>query len=86
MILLDLKYEYVYLVVFIVLSLALSVFLLLLSYLFSYEEKNSMEKLPAYKHGFGPLGAGSSLFEVLFYPVGILFIIFDLEIIFLYPW
>jgi NADH:ubiquinone oxidoreductase subunit 3 (subunit A) len=85
MVLLNLKYEYNSLIVFIVISLALSVFLLLLSYLVSYKKKNSREKLSAYECGFDPFGTGVSSFEVHFYLVGILFIIFDLEIIFLYP-
>jgi NADH-quinone oxidoreductase subunit A len=84
--LVNLKGEYLHLSVFIVLSVILSVFLLLLSYLVSYKKKNDSEKLSAYECGFDPFGTGVSSFEVHFYIVGILFIIFDLEIIFLYPW
>lgn len=42
--------------------------------------------MSAYECGFDPFGAGVSSFEVHFYLVGVLFIIFDLEIVFLYPW
>jgi NADH-quinone oxidoreductase subunit A len=86
MLLINLKQEYIYLIVFIVLSLILSVFLLLLSYSISHKKKNDIEKLSAYECGFDPYGTGVSSFEVHFYVVGILFIIFDLELIFLYPW
>jgi NADH-quinone oxidoreductase subunit A len=86
MLLVNLKQEYVALMVFIVLSIILSFFLLFLSYAVSYKKKNNTEKLSAYECGFDPFNSGVSSFEVHFYIVGILFIIFDIEIIFLYPW
>lgn len=43
------------------------------------------EKLFAFECGFEPLGNTKDLFSIHFYIVGILFLIFDLEIIFLYP-
>jgi len=45
-----------------------------------------IEKLSAYECGFNPYGDARHKFEIKFYLVGILFIIFDLEIIFLFPW
>ena len=47
----------------------------------SYAEKNS-----TYECGFEPFDDSRGKFEVKFYLVAILFIIFDLEIIFLFPW
>ena len=47
----------------------------------SYANKNS-----TYECGFDPFDDSRSRFEVKFYLVAILFIIFDLEIIFLFPW
>jgi NADH-quinone oxidoreductase subunit A len=85
-ILLNLKQEYLQLSVFFALSFTLSVLLLLLSYSLSKKQKNEIEKLSAYECGFDPFGTGGSSFEVHFYVVGVLFIIFDLEILFLYPW
>jgi NADH-quinone oxidoreductase subunit A len=85
MLLVNLKQEYLQLCVFIVLSIILPGFLLLLSYALSKKKKNS-EKLSPYECGFDPFGSGASSFEVHFYVVGVLFIIFDLEIVFLYPW
>jgi hypothetical protein len=84
MVLINLKQEYFTLSVFFVVCLTLSSFLLLLSYSIS-KTNNDVKKLSAYECGFDPFGAGVASFEVHFYLVGILFIIFDLEIIFLYP-
>ena len=44
------------------------------------------EKVSTYECGFEPFQDSRSKFEVKFYLVAILFIIFDLEIIFLFPW
>ena len=44
------------------------------------------EKLTAYECGFNPFSDSRSEFDVKFYIVAILFIIFDLEVIFLCPW
>jgi NADH:ubiquinone oxidoreductase subunit 3 (subunit A) len=46
---------------------------------------NGSEKLSPYECGFEPFSLGSGAFDVHFYIVGVLFIIFDLEVIFLYP-
>lgn len=57
----------------------------LLSYLLA-THKPSTEKLSAYECGFDPFNDARSTFDVRFYLVAILFIIFDLEISFLFPW
>lgn len=44
------------------------------------------EKVSVYECGFDPFGSLKSLFSVRFFLVGILFMIFDLEISFLFPW
>jgi NADH-quinone oxidoreductase subunit A len=48
-------------------------------------QKPEIDKLSSYECGFNSFGDARSKFEVKFYPVGILFIIFDLEITFLFP-
>jgi NADH:ubiquinone oxidoreductase subunit 3 (subunit A) len=50
------------------------------------EKKIDLEKLSAYECGFDPFGDARHTFSVKFYLVAILFIIFDLEIVFLFPW
>ena len=44
------------------------------------------EKLTSYECGFDPFGDARNKFDVKFYLVAILFIIFDLEVTFLFPW
>lgn len=44
-----------------------------------------MEKLSSYECGFNPFGDARNRFEVRFYLVGVLFLIFDLELSFLFP-
>ena len=44
------------------------------------------EKLSPYECGFEPLGDARQKFDVRFYLIAILFIIFDLEVIFIFPW
>jgi len=87
--LVNLKFSFWALTAFCIISVFLSI--LLLS--FSYDDKitnsgikNGVEKLSPYECGFEPFSSGSGVFDVHFYIVGILFIIFDLEIVFLYPW
>jgi NADH:ubiquinone oxidoreductase subunit 3 (subunit A) len=65
-------------------SLILSVIIILLSYSFSISTPD-VEKVSAYECGFDPYEDARNVFDVRFYLVAILFIIFDLEAVFLYP-
>ena len=47
--------------------------------------KRTIEKLSAYECGFNPVGDTHINFEIVYYVIGILYLIFDLEIIFLFP-
>lgn len=58
--------------------------LILLAYLFA-PKSFSAEKLSAYECGFEPFADARRIFDVHFYIVAVLFIIFDLEITFLVP-
>jgi len=49
-------------------------------------QKIDTEKLSAYECGFDPFDDARSKFDIRFYLVAILFIIFDLEVSFLFPW
>lgn len=77
--------EYFSLFFFVGFSLALSVVLFLLSF-FLAVSSGDPEKLSAYECGFNPFEDARSQFDIRFYLVAILFIIFDLEISFLFPW
>jgi len=46
----------------------------------------SAEKTTSYECGFQPFGDARTSFDVHFYLVGILFLIFDLEVVYLFPW
>jgi NADH-quinone oxidoreductase subunit A len=50
------------------------------------QQKPDSEKVSAYECGFEPFEDARSKFDVRFYLVAILFIIFDLEVSFLFPW
>lgn len=70
---------------YMVFCLVISAVLFSLS-LSSIERETDDEKFSSYECGFNPFGDARSRFEIKFYLVGILFIIFDLEIMYLYPW
>ena len=46
----------------------------------------SKEKLSTYESGVEPIGTAHERFSVKFYMVAVLFILFDIEVVFLYPW
>lgn len=49
-------------------------------------QKSDVEKISAYECGFDPYEDSRNKFEIRFYLVAILFLIFDLEAVFLFPW
>ena len=63
----------------------LLIFLLLLLTLLLSSKNQTNEKVSAYECGFEPFGDACHNFQIHFYVVAILFIIFDVEIIFLIP-
>jgi NADH-quinone oxidoreductase subunit A len=77
--------DYLSIVIFILVALVLSVGFIILNFLFSPKNPDP-EKLSAYECGFEALSDSRMEFDVRFYLVAILFIIFDLEIAFLFPW
>ena len=81
----DFLKDYLSIVVFLFVALGLSVGFIVLNFLFSPKKPDS-EKLSAYECGFEAFGDSRIEFDVRFYLVAILFIIFDLEIAFLFPW
>jgi len=77
--------EYLSILIFFFVALSLSVGFVVLNFLLSPKNPDS-EKLSAYECGFEPFDDSRMTFDVRFYLVAILFIIFDLEIAFLFPW
>ena len=83
--LLEFLKDYFPIILFLSISLLLSFGFIIVNFLFS--PKNSdPEKLSAYECGFEPFNDSRMEFDVRIYLVAILFIIFDLEIAFLFPW
>ncbi|CAK9195746.1 unnamed protein product [Sphagnum troendelagicum] len=79
--------EFAPICVYLVISLLLSLILIDVSFLFASSSSLAYpEKLSAYECGFDPLDDARSRFDIRFYLVSILFIIFDLEVTFLFPW
>ena len=81
----DLLNNYLTIIIFLAIALMLSLGFLILNFAFSPKNPDP-EKLSAYECGFEPFQDSRMEFDVRFYLVAILFIIFDLEIAFLFPW
>ena len=77
--------EYFPLVVFLGLSLAFGL-ILMLAPLVAAVSNPDPEKNSAYECGFEPFESARLKFDIRFYLVAILFVIFDLEVAFLFPW
>ena len=77
--------EYLSIIIFLFISLLLSVGFVVINYIASPSNPDP-EKLSAYECGFEAFDNARIEFDVRFYLVAILFIIFDLEIAFLFPW
>lgn len=66
-------------------SFILALVIFTASYLLAFQNYD-LEKLSAYECGFQPFEDARNKFDIKFYLVAILFIIFDLEVSFLFPW
>ena len=77
--------DYLSIIIFLIIALGLSVSFIILNFIFS-PKKPDPEKLSTYECGFSAFDDSRMEFDVRFYLVAILFIIFDLEIAFLFPW
>lgn len=77
--------NYLPVLIFIVIGLAVGGIMIVLGFVLSPHKPDS-EKLSPYECGFEAFGDARMKFDVRYYLVAILFIIFDLEIAFLFPW
>jgi NADH-quinone oxidoreductase subunit A len=71
--------------VLVLLAFVITIVILVLSYTLSISKPDT-EKLSAYECGFDPYEDARNTFDVRFYLVSILFIIFDLETVYFFPW
>jgi NADH-quinone oxidoreductase subunit A len=81
----ELLIEYLPILIFLGIAVGLSVMILMASYLLARQRPDA-EKVSPYECGFEPFEDARGRFDVRFYLVAILFIIFDLEVAFLFPW
>lgn len=81
----DLLASYFPIVVFLAIAFGLAFVMIVLPFIVG-RQKPDNEKLSAYECGFEPFSDARGKFDVRFYLVAILFIIFDLEVAFLFPW
>jgi len=81
----ELLLDYLPVIIFIGLSAVIGLALLVAPFLIAVKNPDP-EKVSAYECGFDPFDDARMKFDVRFYLVAILFIIFDLEVAFLFPW
>ncbi|OFX13176.1 MAG: NADH-quinone oxidoreductase subunit A [Alphaproteobacteria bacterium RIFOXYD12_FULL_60_8] len=81
----DLLREYFPALVFIAIAIAIAIIAVVASY-FVAPQRPGVEKDSAYECGFEAFEDARGKFQIRFYLVSILFIIFDLEVAFLFPW
>ena len=81
----ELLRDYLPIIIFLGVSLAIGLALLVSPFLLAFKSPDP-EKLSAYECGFNAFDDARMKFDVRFYLVSILFIIFDLEVAFLFPW
>ncbi len=77
--------SYLPIIIFLAVSIGIAAALLIAPFLVAYRNPDP-EKLSAYECGFNAFDDARMKFDVRFYLVAILFIIFDLEVAFLFPW
>ena len=79
--------EYVPILVLLIVSTGLAVLIVLISVLFGPRRRNlNPTKLQPYESGMRAIGAGQRRFPVRYYLIAVLFILFDIEVVFFYPW
>ena len=77
--------EYIPIAILIALATGLAFLVVGLGHLFGPRRPSARKGMP-YESGMAPIGPGTRRLPVRFYLVAVLFILFDIEIVFLYPW
>ena len=81
----SMKEEYLGIFIYLCFAIFLAFLIVILSY-FLVTQSPETEKLSTYECGFEPYGDTRSQFNIRFYIIAILFILFDIEILFMLPW
>jgi NADH-quinone oxidoreductase subunit A len=77
--------EYLPLVILFILATLLAGFVVVLGHAFGPRRPSERKSQP-YESGMTPIGPGTRRIPVRFYLVAVLFILFDIEVVFFYPW
>ena len=77
--------EYVAIGLMIVLSTLVALIAIGLGYLFGPKKESAVKSMP-YESGMNPFGEGTRRMPVRFYLIAVLFILFDIEVVFFLPW
>jgi NADH-quinone oxidoreductase subunit A len=78
--------QYIPILMLLVVAIGFAAGVLVASVLVGFRSKHNRAKDTAYECGKDPIGEGTPRFSVKFYLVAMLFILFDIEVVFLYPW
>jgi NADH-quinone oxidoreductase subunit A len=77
--------EYIPIAILFIVASAICLLILILGVIFGPKHK-SFRKMSPYESGMMPIGPGTRRMSIRFYLVAVLFILFDVEVIFFYPW
>ena len=78
-------YSWLPIIIYVAFLLGFAVTNLILAHLIGPKKKTPVKQMP-YESGMDPVGDARQPFDVKFYIVAILFLVFDVELLFLYPW
>ena len=78
--------DYIPVIVFTVMAIALIIVPLIIQHLISPRHNKGNDKLMSYECGEVPVGSAWVKFNIRFYIIALVFIIFDVEVVFLFPW
>jgi NADH:ubiquinone oxidoreductase subunit 3 (subunit A) len=77
--------EFIPIFLFVLVAIMTAVSMLLVSALLGPKRRTDVKQMP-YESGMDPIGDARQRFDVKFYLIAILFLVFDVELLFLYPW
>ena len=77
--------EYIPIAILFIVATAIAVLIVVLGAIFG-PKRQSFRKMSPYESGMMPIGPGTRRMSIRFYLVAVLFILFDVEVIFFYPW
>jgi NADH-quinone oxidoreductase subunit A len=78
--------QYLPVLIQVIVALGFAVSVLAASVVFGRSARTNTTKDSAYECGMLPVGEGAPRFSVKFYMVAMLFVLFDIEVVFMYPW